>query len=532
MKGIFTAMLFLFCVKTMAQCPSTGLVLLYEQSDVDNYFANGGCAVVEHLIIGDGRPNITNLNGLNGITTVTGVMQVNWLPIPDFTGLETLTSIGNLSIEWSPLLKNFKGLENLETINSLAIFNMENLEDFTGLESVTITGDIGIGGCPALKTITSLSVTEALPNGLMIGGCPLLENISSFSNLKSTTRLWLASCPSIENMQWLSSLEAATDIRIESNAQLSSLSGLENLNTTESLWIIDNKNLSNLTGLEALQTAETIEINYNNKLNNLDGLETLKAVKSITIRDNPLLASIGALGNISSKLNYVSIFSNEQLSNCTVDFLCSMIFNPSPGNWFFISANQGACSDKTQLTLACKEAMPVTLLSFEAVLEKQFVNLIWKTSEEYNSEKFEVHHSINGKDWLVIGELKSSGVGGLGSGYQFTHQTPTAGNNYYRLKMIDFDQTYALSTISHVYFNRNVETIYPNPTSDAIHVSSLNPGQIESFELVNSKGSVVMKRRGGKTDIIDLDKYPAGSYILRVVKKDSGVSSHKVVVSK
>jgi len=531
MKAIFTAMLFLICVKTMAQCPSTGLVLLYEQSDVDNYFANGGCTVVEHLIIGDGRPNITNLHGLNGITTVTGVMQVNWLPILDYTGLETLTSINYLSIEWSPLLKNFKGLENLKTIQSLSIINMDTFEDFVGLEAVTISSDIYIGGCTALKTISSLSVTDALPNGLMIVGCPLLESISSFSNLKSTTRLWLASCPLIENMQWLSSLEAATDIRLESNAQLSSLSGLENLNTTESFWIRRNDNLSNLSGLEGLQTAGTIEINNNNKLNNLDGLETLKALKSLTITDNPLLTSIGDLGNISSKVNYVFISANKQLSNCTVDFLCSMIFNPSPGNVLYL-ANQGACANKAQLELACKEAMPVTLLSFDAVLEKQLVNLIWKTSEEHNSEKFEVHHSTNGKEWSVIGEVKTSGIGGLGGEYHFTHQTPARGNNYYRLKMIDFDQTYALSTISHAYFNAGAETIYPNPTSDAIHISSLKSGQISKVELINIKGNVVMRRESDKSDAIHLDKFPAGSYTLRIFNKDSTVSNHKIVVNK
>ncbi|KAA0989313.1 T9SS type A sorting domain-containing protein [Dyadobacter aurulentus] len=507
MKKYFTPILFLFCFKAMAQCPSTGEVYLYQQSDVDNYFANGGCAVVENLIIGDGSPNITNLNGLNGITTVTGRMFVGWLPLVDFTGLETLTSIGSLSVEWCPSLKNFKGLENLETVNSLSVNEMNQLEAFTGFEGSTITSELYIGGCPALTTLASLSVAESLPVGLMIVGCASLDNLSSLSNLKSAGRLSIGNCSLIEDFQWLSSLESATEFIVGGNANLTSLSGLGNL-----------------------QTVETFEVTSNTKLASLSGLENLNTVKTILIANNPLLTTITALGNVSSNVTGVQIYSNAQLSNCTVDAICSMLLFPAPGEARVIFGNQGACLDRVQLELACTEALPVTLQSFDAVLEKQVVNLMWKTSGEQNSDKFEVHHSTNGKQWSVIGAVKSTGTGGLGSDYQFTHHTPAHGNNYYRLKMIDFDQSHALSTISHIYYNGNSETVYPNPTSDAIQISSLNLGQIESFELINSTGSIVMKRQGGKTDAINLDKFPAGSYTLRIFKRDSTISNHKIVV--
>lgn len=508
MKAIFTLLLLLFCIQAMGQCPSTGYVTLYTQSDVDNYFANGGCTVVENLILGDGRPDITNLNGLNGITTITGELQIYWLPLVDFAGLETLTSLGRLYMEWCPLLKDFKGLENLKTLNSLSLNNMDSFESFAGLEGVTITGGFGVGGCPALTTVAGFSVADELSGGIYFALCPLLADISNLSNLKSATGLTVAGCDLIEDFQWVSSLEVLKGFTVGSNANLTSLHGLENLQTAEAIEITSSPQLSNLNALENLQTVKTIYIS------------------------NSSIASLAPLGNISSKLTEVNIFFNPFLSNCTVDFICSMLLDPAQKPHCLIFANQGTCQDRNQLELVCKEAMPVTLLSFDAVLEKQLVNLIWKTSEEHNSEKFEVHHSTNGKEWSVIGEVKTSGIGGLGSEYHFTHQTPARGNNYYRLKMIDFDQTYALSTISHAYFNAGAETIYPNPTSDAIHISSLNPGQIAKFELINSKGNVVMRRESDKSDAIHLDKFPAGSYTLRIFNKDSTVSNHKIVVNK
>ncbi|MCF2505363.1 T9SS type A sorting domain-containing protein [Dyadobacter sp. CY107] len=508
MKGIFTVMLFLFCFKAMAQCPSTGYITLYTQSDVDNYFANGGCTVVENLILGDGSPDITNLNGLNGITTITGELQIYWLPLVDFTGLETLTNLGRLYMEWCPQLKDFKGLENLKALNSLELNNMDSFESFAGLEGVTITGGFGFGGCPALTTVSGFNVADELSGGIYFALCPLLADISNLSNLKSAAGLTVAGCDLIEDFQWVSSLEVLKGFTVGSNANLTSLHGLENLQTAEAIEITSSPQLSNLNALENLQTVKTIYIS------------------------NSSIASLEPLGNISSRLTEVNIFFNPLLSNCTVDFICSMLLDPAQKPHCLIFANQGICQDRNQLELACKETMPVTLVSFDAFLEKKLVNLIWKTSEEYNSEKFEVHHSTNGKDWSVIGEVKSSGIGGLGSEYHFTHQTPAQGNNYYRLKMIDFDRTHALSTISHAYFNAVAETVYPNPTSDAIHISSLNPGKIVSFELVNSKGSVVMKRQSGKTDAINLDKFPAGYYTLRIIRKDSTVSNHKIIVSK
>ncbi|MCF2506851.1 T9SS type A sorting domain-containing protein [Dyadobacter sp. CY107] len=486
MKAIFTLVLLLFGFTAIAQCPSTGEVYLYEQSDIDNYFANGGCTVVENLIIGSGSPNITNLNGLNGITTVTGSMFVGWLPLVDFTGLETLTSINVLNVEWCPLLKNFKGLENVTDINYLSVNQMDNLESFEGLEAAAFTNTLYIGGCAVLTTLSSLTVPEVLTDGVFIVFCPSLVDLSSLSNLQSAARITISNLDLIENFQWLNSLEEARQFSIQSCAKLTSLNGLENLSTVETLHI----------------------------------------------SDNPILASIEALATISSNLTDTRIYSNSQLSNCSINAICAMLLDPSPGDTRVIQRNKGACLDRLQLELACKETMPVRLLSFEAVLEKQLVNLIWKTSEEHNSEKFEVHHSTNGKDWFIIGELKSSGIGGLGSEYHFTHQTPAQGNNYYRLKMIDFDRTHALSTISHAYFNAEAKTVYPNPTSDAIHISSLNPGQIASFELVNSKGNVVMKRESGTLYAINMDKFPAGSYTLRIFNKDSTVSNHKILVNK
>lgn len=485
MKRIFTAILFLCCFKAIAQCPSSAFVHLNEQSDIDNYFANGGCPVVENMLI-EGS-DISNLNGLKGITDITIGVVVSGTALLDFTGLETLISIGGfISIERNPLIRNFKGLDNLKTIGHFGIVDSDDLENFVGLEKLTTVNGIYIGNCPSLTSLTGFRKFETLPEGLILFFCPALADLSSLSKLKSTSQFSITGCDLIENFHWISSLEVATNVVISVNVNLTSLKGLENLHTAE----------------------------------------------SVQITNNPVLTSIEALGNITSNVTSTIILSNAQLSNCAVYFLCSMVRNPSNSNILTMHNNQGACMGKSQIYSACQQSMPVTLQSFDAALEKQVVNLTWKTSDEQNSEKFEVQHSTNGKDWSLIGEVKSSGTGGLGSDYQFTHQLPASGNNYYRLKMIDLDQSYAQSSIQHVYFKVNLEIIYPNPASDAIRISSLNSDQIASFELINSKGIAVVKRQDGKTDAINLEQYPAGSYTLRILKKDSTIFNHKVVVAK
>lgn len=117
--------------------------------------------------------------------------------------------------------------------------------------------------------------------------------------------------------------------------------------------------------------------------------------------------------------------------------------------------------------------LPIELISFDAhkVANKQ-VLLEWLTASEYQNAYFSVEWSQNGVDFQHIGVVKGNGTTNLQHYYQFIHQQPSLGNNYYRLKQMDVDSTFSTSIIKTVYLDNIIKEettndfiyAYPNPS--------------------------------------------------------------------
>jgi hypothetical protein len=170
--------------------------------------------------------------------------------------------------------------------------------------------------------------------------------------------------------------------------------------------------------------------------------------------------------------------------------------------------------------------LPVTLVSFTGKSIENTTILNWTTTEEMNASHFEIQRSGDAKHFEVIGEVYAKGDSKVLVNYDFTDTTPMAGANYYRLKQIDRDGTYAFSKTISVSFDANVQIkVYPNPVTDILHVESNAP--LASFEIYNLNGSKVQTSAhsstgfseatgGSKNGIIDVSGYPRGVYLLKV----------------
>jgi hypothetical protein len=193
------------------------------------------------------------------------------------------------------------------------------------------------------------------------------------------------------------------------------------------------------------------------------------------------------------------------------------------GSWNVISAKKFDFS---------QSPFPVRLQYFTGHQQERSARLDWATTEESGSDHFDIHRSGNGKDWVTIGTVKAAVESDVLITYTFSDPEPLVGENFYRLKMVDYDQTYSMSRIISLRFNEALQTIfYPNPTSRQITVSSEK--EITSYALISaggqtldSKSSIVAIREF----VIPLDKFPAGAYVLRIVFEDGGVEVRKVVV--
>lgn len=97
--------------------------------------------------------------------------------------------------------------------------------------------------------------------------------------------------------------------------------------------------------------------------------------------------------------------------------------------------------------------LPITLLSFKSIREKNAINVIWSTISERNSDYFEILKSTDGKSFSAIGVVKAAKNSDQKLNYNFKDVNPAKGTNYYQLNMVDLDGTSKKSIVVSCQFD-------------------------------------------------------------------------------
>ncbi|MET0463290.1 MAG: CARDB domain-containing protein [Chitinophagaceae bacterium] len=158
-------------------------------------------------------------------------------------------------------------------------------------------------------------------------------------------------------------------------------------------------------------------------------------------------------------------------------------------------------------------ALPVELLAFDAVLQGDKTLLKWKTSDEVNSSHFQIQHSINGREFKDVGRISTNNTVGIFN-YQFVHNEPKTGTNYYRLKMVDIDGSFTYSPVKEVVMNGLIALqVYPNPAKQMITIRGL---QVNGTLQLMSVDGKVLKQINTMDNMMtmNLDGLPSGMYVI------------------
>lgn len=175
---------------------------------------------------------------------------------------------------------------------------------------------------------------------------------------------------------------------------------------------------------------------------------------------------------------------------------------------------------------SCKNAniLPVTWVNFTAENINNEVSLEWKTASELNNLGYEIQHSIDGKTWeniSFVNSKNSSGNSNIPLNYQFTHTQPSLGNNYYRLKQIDFDGKFEYSKIVAANISSTEAiSIYPNPAKDILQIKGLTTEN--TVTITNNIGSVVKTFTNVKNSLLIKD-LPKGIYSISIYSQQNEI---------
>lgn len=164
--------------------------------------------------------------------------------------------------------------------------------------------------------------------------------------------------------------------------------------------------------------------------------------------------------------------------------------------------------------------LPVELTSFQAALNQKTVKLNWQTASELNNAKFIIETSDEGELFSGIGEVQGAGTTLEKQSYQFTHHTPSAGINYYRLKQVDFDGTFEYSKVVAINAEGNNDIVtYPNPVKDKVYVQydrSKGPGKIYLLDALGRRIGATINGNTGFYEINLPNELPFGAYWLKI----------------
>lgn len=238
-------------------------------------------------------------------------------------------------------------------------------------------------------------------------------------------------------------------------------------------------------------------------------------------------------------------FSNLTAGSYVVGFTLPSGYKFSPNTGALNDANNSDASSTGKtgvITLADNEfnlnidagiydPLPVTLISFTAKMIEKNVRLNWSTSTEINSDHFEIEHSIDARSWTTIGKVESNGESATVKNYTFMDPRTVSGQNFYRLRMVDTDLSFAYSRIVSVQMEGKEKlSVYPNPVSDILFINNLTSNPVSELTMISTSGQVVYRTQSVTSDGISLKHFPTGIYTVRMKQSNGSVESVKVIV--
>jgi len=162
-------------------------------------------------------------------------------------------------------------------------------------------------------------------------------------------------------------------------------------------------------------------------------------------------------------------------------------------------------------------ALPIELIDFTAkIANNETVSLSWEVAKALNFSHFEVEYSQNGNNFSTFSNINYIENQHY---YNVIHEFPQKKDNFYRLKMVDFDGSFAYSEMKNIPFNE----------IPAIHLAyfegilslKLNENKIFSIQIFDEIGKIVYTNESiSYSQKVDLQYLTNGVYTLQATEKN------------
>ena len=162
--------------------------------------------------------------------------------------------------------------------------------------------------------------------------------------------------------------------------------------------------------------------------------------------------------------------------------------------------------------------LALELLSFDAEKssDQQSANLSWTVSSTENLKSFEIEKSADARSFEKLGSVGVSSI----LNYELNDKNPLNGRNYYRLKMIDKQETVSFSEVRMLTFGKVTSdvSLYPNPaqTTFTIHTTDASLLNTEAMVYDLNGKTIAQFTLSTENTIVSAENWIAGMYIIRL----------------
>jgi hypothetical protein len=152
-------------------------------------------------------------------------------------------------------------------------------------------------------------------------------------------------------------------------------------------------------------------------------------------------------------------------------------------------------NDFTLIVTACGP-LPVKLNSFTGRYSNGIAILDWQTSQELNSDHFELFRSYDAIDFVSVAKVASAGFSNTIKNYSYNDRVGSANTVYYRLKQVDINGKETFSSIVKLSMEaKDGVEIFPNPFYNNFTVTLPSAkSSLATLKIFNTAGQAVYSK--------------------------------------
>ncbi len=162
--------------------------------------------------------------------------------------------------------------------------------------------------------------------------------------------------------------------------------------------------------------------------------------------------------------------------------------------------------------------LPIKLISLEGQSLLSNIKLTWKLSSQINVKHYEIEWRTDLQNFAKIAEVQAQNFLGTILVYDYLHQSPSTGSNYYRIKVVDNDGSFEYTNAISVKKPYTV-SLYPNPASSFVNINlNADVPNGSEWKLYNSMGVLQFSQKASdqKQQQLALPNLATGIYYLQL----------------